>query len=82
MIDSIINKLADNIINPLITFLFALATLFFIYGVAEYFILNKDDSTARSEGAQHILWGVIGMFIMLSAYGIVRLIMATVGVRG
>ncbi|MDP3962511.1 MAG: hypothetical protein Q8Q03_01440 [bacterium] len=78
-ISSLITKIVDAIVTPLITFLFFLAMLVFVWGL--FGLISKgDDPTARKEGQNHILWGVIGMFIMISAYGIVKVIGNTVGV--
>lgn len=69
----------DAIVIPLIAFLFFLTMLIFVWGIFGL-IAHGDDSTARQDGQRHILWGVIGMFIMIAAYGIVRVIGNTVGV--
>ncbi len=79
-ISTLITKIIDVIVTPLITFLFFLAMLYFVWGL--FGLISKgDDSTARQEGQRHILWGTIGMFIMVSVYGIIRLIGNTVGVE-
>lgn len=64
------------ILNPLIYLIFASALLVFLYGVFE-FIKNSDDSEERKKGGQHILWGIIGMAIMISAYGIINFVLRT-----
>jgi predicted PurR-regulated permease PerM len=69
------------IINPLIILLFALAAVYFIYGIVMYF-LSPDNEEVRTKSKTHMLWGVIGMFIMVSVFGILSLIMNTLGVTG
>lgn len=64
------------ILNPIIYLLFGLALIIFLYGVFE-FIKNADNKEEREKGSQHILWGIIGMTIMISAYGIINFILAT-----
>ena len=76
VLDSFIVKISIAIINPLLYALFTLAFLLFVWGVFIYFI--NPDSKEREKGAQHILWGVVGMFIMISAFGIINLIKATI----
>ncbi len=78
-IRNLVTKIIDVIITPLISLLFLLAMLVFVWGLFGL-IAKGDDPTARKEGQQHILWGVIGMFIMISVFGIIRLIGNTVGV--
>lgn len=64
------------ILNPIIYLLFGLALIVFLYGVFE-FIRNSDDTEERKKGGQHILWGVVGMAIMFSAYGIINFVLNT-----
>lgn len=78
VINSIVPKIVDNIVLPLVQLLFAFTFLIFVWGLFGFFS-NGDDTTKREEGRQHILWGVIGIAIMVSAYGIIRLVAATVG---
>lgn len=66
------------IINPLIVLLFALATVYFLYGIAQY-LLNPDSEEIRKSSKSHMLWGIIGMFIMVSVFGIMSLILNTWG---
>lgn len=73
-----IGKLSTNILNPLILILFALAFVYFVYGVAAY-IWNPDSEEAREKGKRSMLWGIVGMFIMVSVFGIMQLIISTVG---
>ncbi|MDD3662418.1 MAG: hypothetical protein PHT84_00975 [Candidatus Pacebacteria bacterium] len=72
-----INKV---IINPIIFFLFALALVYFLYGVAQY-LLNPDSEEIRKNSKSHMLHGVIGLFIMVAVFGIMNLILNTVGER-
>lgn len=64
------------ILTPLIYLFFALALILFLYGVFE-FIKNSNDPEERKKGGQHILWGVVGMAIMFSVYGLINLILNT-----
>lgn len=66
------------VINPLIVFLFALALVYFLYGVAQ-FIMNGGNDEKRTTGKSHMMWGIVGMFIMVSVFGIMRIILNTLG---
>jgi uncharacterized membrane protein YidH (DUF202 family) len=66
------------IINPLIFFIFALALVYFVYGLAKY-LLSPDNEELKKSSKQHMLWGVIGMFIMVSVFGIMNLVLNTIG---
>ncbi|MBY0310379.1 hypothetical protein K2Q16_04535 [Patescibacteria group bacterium] len=71
-------KVNDIILVPLIALLMGVAFLIFLYGCAQ-FIMNADNESAREEGRKHILWGVIGLVVMISAYAIIRIALATFG---
>jgi lysylphosphatidylglycerol synthetase-like protein (DUF2156 family) len=75
---TLIHKINTVIVNPLILLMFAAAVLVFLYGVFEY-VKDSDSEEARSTGRNHILWGVVGMFIMISVFSIMDIIMNTIG---
>ena len=76
-IDNLIENIGTNILEPLVWILAGAATIYFLWGVFE-FIRDYDNPEARGKGAQHMLWGVIGMFIMFSVFGIMNLIGGTI----
>lgn len=67
------------IINPLIYFIFALAIIYFLYGLVKY-LLSPDNEELRTSSKQHMLWGVFGMFIMVAVFGIMNILLSTLGV--
>jgi len=73
----LLEKIKAEIVNPVIYFLLALAAVYFVYGVF-MFVSNSDDETARAEGKKHMIWGVVGIAIMLSVKGIIATIQATI----
>lgn len=77
-IDTLLDKILDNIVNPLILLLMAVAVIYFLWGLFD-FIKKADSPEDRNTGYQHMLWGVIGIFIMISAIGLKNLIGATLG---
>ena len=66
----------NYIVIPLI---FALAFLVFIYGVAKHFFLSGDDEGARESGRQFMLWGIVGLVVLFSVWGLVSLLLSTLG---
>lgn len=70
---TIIQKVNDAILTPIVYLLFAVATVYFLFGLMK-FILNQDNDEAQSEGKKHMMWGVIGIAIMVSVWGILNLI--------
>ena len=73
-----VNKL---IINPLILLLFALALVYFLYGVFE-FILNQENDEKKTKGKTHMMWGIIGIVIMMGVFMIMKIIMNTFNIQG
>ncbi len=71
--DTLLNNIADKIINPLIGLFITLAIMLFLYGVIE-FIWGADNEDKRNQGKQHIVWGIVGLFIMVSVFGIMNII--------
>ena len=78
-ISGVMGKIISAVIYPIVLLVFGLAILVFIWGAAGL-IMNKDNPEKRLESQRHILWGVIGLFIMTGVYGIIRLIAGTRGV--
>ncbi len=74
----VISVIGKTIINPLIELLFAVAVVYFLWGV--YNFIRQSQGGKSEEGAQHILWGIIGMVIMLSVYAIINFILNTFGI--
>lgn len=74
----LLNKISDQIINPIILLLFVLALLYFIWGVLQY-VIKADSDEQREQGKQHMMWGVVGMFIMFAVGGIIEIIKNTIG---
>lgn len=73
----ILSRINDLIINPIISLLIALAVVVFLWGVWQTFgSLSVED---KKEGTEHIMWGVIGLFIMVSAIGILHVVCNTIG---
>lgn len=72
-----LNLFKTEIINPLILLLFGTAMIVFFWGVIQ-FIYYADNDSKRNEGKQHLLWGTIGLFIMVAVYGILNLVIDTI----
>lgn len=73
-----IGKISTEILNPVIAVLFVLATLYFFYGVAKY-LWDPENEEAREGGRRSMLWGIVGMFIMVSVFSIMRFLISSIG---
>jgi phosphotransferase system glucose/maltose/N-acetylglucosamine-specific IIC component len=76
---NLVDRLNSVIIFPLMTLLTAAALLVFLWGGLQ-FIIGAGDETARKKGKQHMLWGIVGLLIILSAYTILRIAAGTFGI--
>ena len=70
--------LNEVIVYPLITLMMTIALVVFLWGSFQ-FITNAGNPGKREEGRKHILWGIVGMLIMVSAYAILTIAAGTFG---
>ena len=61
--------------------LFALAVVYFLYGVFE-FISNQENEEKKTTGKSHMIWGIIGIVIMMGVFTILNIIMRTFNIEG
>jgi ABC-type phosphate transport system permease subunit len=78
--DQIISKFGTYIVDPLLLVIFAAGFFLFIWGLFE-FMVNSSRGADRETGKQHMIYGTIGMLIMVSVYGIISLIDSTFGLN-
>jgi uncharacterized membrane protein YidH (DUF202 family) len=78
-LDEILTGINTHIVNPLIVLLLAIALIVSLWGLVSY-IRNLDNAEERSQGIRHMIYGVIGLVIMVSFKGIMRLIVNFLGV--
>ena len=67
-----------HIINLLVPMVSTLAVVYFFYGLAKY-ILNAGDEDKRKEAQGVMTWGVLALFIIVTIWGIIGFIQATIG---
>jgi hypothetical protein len=72
--------LVDNVLQPIAILVFAVGLLVFVFGVVEFLYGLNAETDARERGKRHMIWGLVGMFIMFVASSIVFLIIEMVGV--
>ena len=66
----------NNILVPL---LISIAFIVFLWGVYKYFILGAASPEDRKEGTQFVMWGIIGFAIIFSVWGLVNILLSTLG---
>ncbi len=66
---TLVNNVTRVIINPIIALLFAAGLVVFVWGLVEFLWgQSSHGEHGADEGKQHMLWGIIGMFIMAVAF--------------
>lgn len=67
--------LINTVIRPIVPLLVGLAVLFFIYGVFKYIFAGGGEK--KEEGKNFMVWGIVGLFVMVSVWGIVAVLVNT-----
>lgn len=66
-----------NLINTyLIPLAFSLCLLYFFWGIAKYL---KEEGEGKNEGRKIMVWGVVGLFVAFSIWGIIIFIRSELG---
>ncbi len=72
-------KIEDVILFPLMTLMIAVALFVFLWGLFEY-VRDADNESARSTGKMHMMYGIIGLVVMVSALAILKIAAGTFGI--
>ncbi len=65
--------------NAILPLLFSSALAVFVYGVVKF--ISNSDSKEQGKGKDFMVWGIIGLFVMISVWGLVNVLNVTFGVR-
>ena len=68
-----------TILQMLIPFIIALAVIVFLWGVLK-FVTAAGDEEKRKEGRGFIIWGLVGLAIMLALWGVIGLLISWTGI--
>lgn len=69
--DQVLDKVVTSVLSPLYQLAVGVAVVYFLYGVVK-FIIDLNDPQSKNEGKSHLLWGTIGLFIILSVGGLLK----------
>jgi len=65
-------------INNVIVFIMGATVLVFIWGIFKLVFSNRD-SKEREQARGYIVWGIIALFVMVSVWGLVNLLISFFG---
>lgn len=74
-----LNSIRSLIETTLIPLVFGLALLMFLWGMFRFFIYGGHDEEERGKGKSLMVWAVIAFVLMVSIWGVVRLISSGLG---
>ena len=77
--DDLISSLI-SILNGLIPLFLALAAVYFLWGVLQ-FVSSGDDEEARKNARARMIHGVIAIFVMVSLWGFVNVLVDTLNLE-
>lgn len=82
-IGTLMARINRFVINPLITLLFIVAFVLFVWGLFNFFQSKGGGSDEGiQKGKRHMTWGIVGMVVMVSVFGLMQLLINSLGVKG
>lgn len=70
--EKILQNVITEVFSPLYQLAVGVAFVYFLYGVFR-FIMDMSDPEKKNLGKGHLLWGTIGLFVMFSVGGILKI---------
>src|SRR3989344_3468097 len=67
----------NGVINLVFPVLVGIAVIVIIWAIFQM-VLNAGDEEARKAGRTKLLWGIIGIFLMLSVWGLINILINTI----
>jgi hypothetical protein len=68
-----------EILSSVLPVLIALGVVYFVWGIVQYVIGDTDE--AKTKGRDKMIFGVIGLAVIISVWGIVYIITTTFGIE-
>jgi hypothetical protein len=69
------DTIIGGLLRPIVPLLIGAAVVVFIYGVLTTMLSEGGDK--KEEGKQYMFWGIIGIFVMVSVWGLVAIVQGT-----
>ena len=74
-VHKVINDFVEKSIIPVIV---GIAVVYFLWGGYK-FIQSAGDAKGREEGKKRLMYGLIGLAVMVSVWGLVKILAGTIG---
>src|SRR5205814_5905915 len=63
--------------NVVVYLLISLAVIYIVWNVVQYFIKGKAGDESRKEAGTNVMWGILGLAIIISIWGLVNIVLGT-----
>jgi len=71
---------AGGILNRAVPLIIALAVVYFIWQVFRYAVAANEEDKGKAK--TQMIWGIVGIFVMVSIWGLVAILQSTFGTSG
>ncbi len=68
---------ATIVLSYIFPFILALSVIWIVWYIFRYAVAGGEDD--KSKAKTHIIWGIVGLFIMVSIWGLVTILTSTFG---
>jgi hypothetical protein len=72
--DLIVNTIIGGVLTPIITLIVSGAVVVFLWGVFKFI---KSEGKEKEAGKDMMVWGIVGIFVMVSVWGLVNILRGT-----
>ena len=83
-LDNLIKSIATGVVQSTGYMLLTLAVVAFFWGIVQFIFNARQGSEGKGiqKGKQFIVWGLIGIFVMFSIWGIIQFAQGVLGIQG
>lgn len=79
-LSGLLNYISCTLIKNVVPVILAVAMVAFIWGVIQMYI-NPNNEEARKKGKSYIIWGLVGLTVIISVWALVSIISETFGIH-
>jgi len=78
-VKDLIKSASGLVTDTLLPLAFSLCLLYFFWGVAKYVKNSAGSEKAAEDGKRVMVWGIVGLFVAFSIWGIIKFIESEIG---
>ena len=71
-----VSKIISCFLNPIVSLVVSFSVVIFLFGVFK-FISSESGGEGKNDGKSFMFWGIIGIFVMVSLWGLVNIFKST-----